>query len=307
MRPSDTQQISHPLPSHRTKHLKHLHYNLWPPVHRPSYNSGQSPSVQVLLLQNDTCGLSTGSTLWLGAQLLSAYLLSHAPSRTTRRSQRRYAIEIGAGTGLMSITLSALGYSVLATDIEPSLTSILMPNVKGWVSSSSTWSGPLCVCRLDWNLPINHRSIQSCLSSLCHPGDLQDAFINLNQVDDEKCEDTELENKKEFDLIVTTDTVYTSELLRPLLMTLKHLSDSSTRPPPIYLALERRDPTLVENFFNMAEELDFKADRIDRNSLVKVTEQMGWELDDWEGVEIWKLRQRVQKSKPRHISGITSN
>ncbi|EGG09739.1 uncharacterized protein MELLADRAFT_47341 [Melampsora larici-populina 98AG31] len=276
MKSSDIQQLSQPLPSHRTKHLKHLQYNLWPPVLKPSYNSVQSPTVHISLLQNDNCGLSTGSTLWLGAQVLSAYLLSHVPSRTTRKCQSRCAIEIGAGTGLMSITLSALGYHVLATDIEPSLTSILMPNVKGWVSSSSAESGPLCVGRLDWNLPINYRTIQSWL-----------------------------ESKIEFDLIVTTDTVYTSELLRPLLMTLKNLSDSSTRPPPIYLALERRDPALVESFFKMADQLNFKADRIDHSSLVKLTEQMGWELDDWEGVEVWKLRQRVQKLKARHVSGTT--
>lgn len=238
--------------------------------------------------------------------LLSAYLLSHAPSRTTRRSQRRYAIEIGAGTGLMSITLSALGYSVLATDIEPSLTSILMPNIKGWTSSSSTWSGPLCVCRLNWNLPINYRSIQSCLKSTLHPGHIQDGLIDLNHDSDENVQDTELESKIEFDLIVTTDTVYTSELIRPLLTTLKSLSDLSTRPPPIYLALERRDPALVENFFNMAEQLNFKADQIDHSSLVKLTEQMGWDLEDWEGVEIWKLRQRVRKLKTRHISGTAS-
>lgn len=206
----------------------------------------------------------------------------------------------------MSITLSALGYSVLATDIEPSLTSILMPNIKGWTSSSSTWSGPLCVCRLDWNLPINYRSIQSCLKSTLHPGHIQDGLIDLNHDSDENVQDTELESKIEFDLIVTTDTVYTSELIRPLLTTLKSLSDLSTRPPPIYLALERRDPALVENFFNMAEQLNFKADQIDHSSLVQLTEQMGWDLEDWEGVEIWKLRQRVQKLKTRHISGTAS-
>ncbi|KAG0144942.1 hypothetical protein CROQUDRAFT_79419 [Cronartium quercuum f. sp. fusiforme G11] len=284
-----------PLPSHSTKHLRQLDYVLSPLVYP---TTGPSEAIQVTLLQNDACGTSTGATLWLGAQILSAYLLSESTNRPG--NGRRYAIEIGAGTGLVSITLSALGYCVLATDIEPSMTDVLMPNMQSWMASSSQWSGPMCVCSLDWNCSIDWLSIRSCLHSVTQPGFVQDVVFNLNlnlntnRIGESSPEEMTIEGPVEFDLIVTSDTVYTPELVEPLLKTLLELSGTSRRPPPIYLALERRDPTLVEDFLAKAKQSNFKTDRISHSTLVKITEKMSWKLDDWEGAEIWKLRKRTQ-------------
>lgn len=194
--------------------------------------------------------------------------------------------------GLLSITLSALGYTVLTTDIEPAISQVLLPNVQAWIEKSHQWAGSLCVCKLDWTQPIDQRITHSTLQS----GLVKEGVVNLNRLEGSSQSDDHTTNTH-LDLIVTTDTVYAPELIDPLLKTLDELSSGSSRPPLIYLALERRDPGVIESFLKKSQEfMNFKTNRIDHQVLVKLTTQMGWELDDWEGVEIYKLRRRFQGS-----------
>lgn len=125
---------------------------------------------------------------------------------------------------------------------------------------------------------------------------MKEGVVNLNRLEGSSQSDDHTTNTH-LDLIVTTDTVYAPELIDPLLKTLDELSSGSSRPPLIYLALERRDPGVIESFLKKSQEfMNFKTNRIDHQVLVKLTTQMGWELDDWEGVEIYKLRRRFQGS-----------
>lgn len=72
------------LPAHQTKHLSVLEH---PIRSLPTFSLRQS---------ND--GATTGSGLWLGAQVLAAYLLhTHRPQKQGARPR---AIELGAGVGL---------------------------------------------------------------------------------------------------------------------------------------------------------------------------------------------------------------
>lgn len=103
-----------------------------------------------------------------------------------------------------------------------------------------------------------------------------------------------------YDLIVTADTLYTADLITPLLRSLHHLSQLSTLPGakyscPVYLAIERRDPALMDRAFDECSGIwSFKVERIRVAKIKKVLERAGvsWvnEKSMWEGVEIWKMR-----------------
>jgi len=100
-----------------------------------------------------------------------------------------------------------------------------------------------------------------------------------------------------FDLIISADTVYSPDLVQPMLRTLHALcvvssSASAARPPQIILCVERRDPVLLDSLLADAKEnWKFTVERIPHKKLVKVVEKSShWDRSDWEGVELWKFK-----------------
>lgn len=97
------------------------------------------------------------------------------------------------------------------------------------------------------------------------------------------------------DMIITCDTVYSPDLIIPLLRTISILSDQSTT---IYVSLEVRDPTLIQSFLDQAigTEFRFSCSKVPEETLKRSLEvNLGWreaERDDWLGVEVWKLKKR---------------
>ncbi|KAH9454564.1 hypothetical protein Pst134EB_014636 [Puccinia striiformis f. sp. tritici] len=290
--PSD---ICRPIPSSETKHLALLKYPLWPPIEGCSISDGIQRVAH--LNQNDDCRTSTGSTLWLSSQILSAYLLATLSKNMARAKSRSLrAVEVGAGTGLLSITLSALSYTVLATDIEPSLTQILLPNVRNWMEDNPS-AGKICTCQLDWNLEPDPQSICTAFSSDANLELTSD--LNLPTESDGQARILTRQDGLatiSIDLIVSADTVYTVELIRPLLTTLTKLTTMSLKQPLIYIALERRDPNLVDSFFRIAVEMGFRATQVEHNRLRKWVDSTGWIDGDWEAVEVWKLCMKQRRA-----------
>ncbi|KNZ62621.1 uncharacterized protein VP01_1247g3 [Puccinia sorghi] len=201
-------------------------------------------------------------------------------------------------TGLLSVSLSALGYTVLATDIEPTLTEILAPNVRQWMhGESSGGAGRISTCFLDWNLGPDWRSIEAAFSG--GTDRFQGEVPTSNHVNESHGAvsgaplrttlDTGSDEALPIDLIVSADTVYAVELVSPLLVTISVLSARSPKPPVIYIALERRDPCLINTFFQLAREMGFKSVQVDASRLRKIVEGMQWSEEDWEAVEVWKL------------------
>ncbi|KAG7092336.1 hypothetical protein E1B28_008697 [Marasmius oreades] len=246
-------------PAHITKHLPVLDYPF-------------TSTISFQLLQSDN-GSHNGTTLWLGAQCLSAYLRQCVkPAHSV--------IELGSGIGLTSLVLSSLGWKkVVATDTASVISSVLSQNI-----TNNSLGGDDCrilVRELDWTISperwtwdndyvVTSASYTSTTRRLSHP----------------------------FDLIVTADTVYEPSLLEPLLRTIHGLCTMSvavspnSRAPMILLCFERRDPVLVDSLLAAARnKWNFRVNKVPGRKLSKAMEKSGldWRRSDWEGVEVWKF------------------
>ncbi|TKY89145.1 hypothetical protein EX895_001676 [Sporisorium graminicola] len=256
------------LPAHQTKHLAELVYRF------PSIDTSFR-----LIQRNDTN--STGSSLWLSSQVLASYLLhtySRAPHQTCSDAappMRKKVLELGSGTGLLSLLMARLGWQVTATDIPPVLDSVLRPNIEAGlyqlVHSGLAAPDQLHVCELDWTTSPDNWHPQPNTPS------------------------TPAQSAQNPDLIITADTIYEPSIVRPLLSTLAHFyhRQDDTRPT-VLLALERRDPPHITEALRIASHdfsLPFK--QVPAKRVRKMFDALGdgakWSRDDWEGVEIWKL------------------
>ena len=94
-----------------------------------------------------------------------------------------------------------------------------------------------------------------------------------------------------FDLIISSDTLYDVSLIQPFFRTVRALAASSREiepltPPLFLLALERRDPQLIDGALACAP---VPLTRVPDKKVRKALERSGvrWDASDWEGVEIW--------------------
>lgn len=168
------------------------------------------------------------------------------------------AVELGAGVGLTSMLLALLGWKIFATDIEPSLSTVLKPTIEANSDALSSADGSCTALHLDW------LAVDDTARTLF--GD-------------------------SIDLIVTTDTIYASDLVDPLFRAIKALATPGhTR---ILLALERRDPAMVDGALQRAREVhgvSFKP--IDPEVIVKAAAAHGnkaWTSEDIEDVQVLEL------------------
>src|SRR5579859_2446378 len=117
-----------PLPAHRTKDVSPLIYPL-------------TPSNTVYITQKSPLNsISTGTTLYLSSQLLAHYAQTVTP-RGTR------AIELGAGTGLVSIALGIMGWEVWTTDLWNVIDDVLQTNIE---RNREDTTGTITIQELDW-------------------------------------------------------------------------------------------------------------------------------------------------------------
>jgi hypothetical protein len=232
----------YPLPAHQTKDVSPLVYPL-------------SASKAVHITQKSPLNsVSTGTTLYLTSQLLAHYVHS-----TPLRGHR--AIELGAGTGLVSIALGFLGWSIWATDLPNVIDDVLRTNIE-----RNRDSDTIIIQDLDWRMQSwqwNHPSPTKTIP--------------------------------EFDLILCADGVYTLDLIDPLLRTMQTLSGS--RSPSILLAFERRDTEVIDAFFEKSRSLGFTSKKVNlRRVLGRDIARWGWNREDWHSVEIWTMRYKAANS-----------
>jgi protein N-lysine methyltransferase METTL21D len=230
-----------PLPAHATKDVSPLHYPLT-----------ASHTVQIVQ-KAPLNSISTGTTLYLSSQLLAHYLQETKPRGAK-------AIELGAGTGLVSLALAILGWQVWATDLSNVIEDVLQINV------DRNRHGDVIVQELDWTRD-NWRWTTFDAADIKSP---------------------------EFDLIVCADGVYSIALLPHLLRTLQSLCGS--RSPLILMAFERRDSAVIDTFFEQSRTLGFTSKKINiRRILGRQIVRWDWTPDDWHSVEIWSMRLNMKK------------
>ncbi|KAI0375025.1 hypothetical protein BV20DRAFT_1010906 [Pilatotrama ljubarskyi] len=265
-------------PAHETKHIPLLAY----PFRTHRFHLAQ--------LDN---GATNGSALWLGAQCLSLFLSDNLknkpPSSTGLASDgnRPRAVELGSGIGLSALALASMGWDVIATDLHDVVSTVLSGNISRNLTQLPPDSGTVQVRELDWTVPPDqwrwdHPDIIASTQVATPPSEAQQGPIL----------------GPPFDLIVTSDTIYSVALVTPLLRALHGLCRSplpEARCPPVYLCLERRDPALVDHALSQARDpWGFRVERISLKKLAKAIEKAGarWDKSDWEDVEIWKLSLR---------------
>lgn len=206
-----------------------------------------------------------------------------------------------------SLSLASLGYDVLATDTMHVCASVLRSNIN---ANAHLVPGRVRVRELDWGADStgwiwdNPVSITSpAPSSFPRGGDSRDFLA------------------PPFDLIVSSDTIYDTALVAPLFETIRALSALSSatpvlsppssllsievppappskspgtptcKPPVIYLAVERRDPTFITTAFRRAgEEWGLLFQRVPEKRLRRAGVGVGWDAGEWEGVEVWRGR-----------------
>ncbi|CAL1704367.1 unnamed protein product [Somion occarium] len=265
------------LPAHQTKHLSQLQY----PFRTCCFH----------LAQRDN-GQTNGTALWLGAQCLSLYLADICARKSaTAAKQRPRVIELGSGVGLSALALSSLGWDVLATDLPDVISAVLSGNIARNISNLPLTSGAIQVCVLDWTIPPDKWTWDNDL----HIAASSEDRIELSSLSS-RCEER---LRPPFDMIISADTMYNPALVDPFLRTLHNLSVLSSsgakRAPPVYLCIERRDPTLIQQALASAKDTwNFAVERIFRKKVVKAMDKGGltWTPEDWDGVEIWKLTLR---------------
>jgi hypothetical protein len=177
---------------------------------------------------------------------------------------------------------------VLATDVPPVL-ELLRHNVEQNVAALPWSTGRIDIRELDWTV-LPESWTWNNPSTIATHGTVAENSASAHV-------------HPHFDLVITADTLYQPTLTQPLLRSLHHLitmtsssfpptSDSSSSRTRCYVALERRDPALIDAALNSAQqEFGFTCDRVPPRKLAKAMKEaaLNWEKDDWDGVEIWEL------------------
>lgn len=182
---------------------------------------------------------------------------------------RPLAIELGAGTGFLSLVLALCGWSVMATDLAQGQ-EILCANLEANKDDLRTADNDhIRAVTLDWQSDELPTELLSAPSKGQIPS-----------------------------LVVATDTLYATDIVEPFFQTfdrLLRLGRSDTEglgPCRGLLAIERRDPGFIDNALEVAErQFGLRLERIDDRKVSEVvTRSLQWPLDAWDGVEIWEVR-----------------
>lgn len=172
--------------------------------------------------------------------------------------------------------MCSLGWDVVATDTRAVVSAVLQHNIDANRLNLPAGAGTIQTRELDW-------TVDPARWTWSHPS----VVASHDYSDSHSPADT---LRPPFDLILTADTLYSPQLVRPLLRALQALS--ATACPPIYIALERRDPQLADDALQQARDVwSFSVQRVPHKKVARamLKARCNWDSADWEGVEIWKL------------------
>ncbi|KAI8087773.1 putative methyltransferase-domain-containing protein [Gilbertella persicaria] len=207
--------------------------------------------------QNNT--QNHGTTVWDSAKLLALYLfdsLKRPTFKDTRVHNQKTCLELGSGCGLGGLTMAALGFNTVLTDLPEIVHCVLEPN---------------CTTAMDAILDWWHHLYPS---PVIEPPKISVQALNWL--------DTEASEPTIFDYIIASDCIYEIELVEPLLNCIKQHASHQTL---VFIAMERRDDAVVDGFIEKARLIGFEP-RMVLKKLIKN------QLVGNEDVEIWKLKLR---------------
>jgi hypothetical protein len=200
------------------------------------------------------------------------------------RSSRPFSpiLYLFTSSDIYSLAVHALGWDVLATDTAHTISSVLSPNIASNYPCPSS-GGTIQIRELDWLVPpeswdwTNPIAVASTSSS---------TSSSVTRADDP----TVL--RPPFDLIISSDTIYVVELVQPFFRAL-HAAVTASGSPSVYLCIECRDSALVDRALTEAKDVwGFTVTHVAHRRVSKAMEKGGlkWKKEDWDGVEIWRLK-----------------
>jgi hypothetical protein len=179
--------------------------------------------------------------------------------------------------------MHSLGWDVLATDTAHTISSALSPNIASNYTTSSCDRGIIQIRELDWLVPPESWDWTNPIAVA--------STNSYTSTTVPRADDTTI-LKPPFDLIISSDTIYATELVQPLLRAL-HAAVTASSSPHVYLCIERRDSALVDHCLSEARDVwGFTVTRVNHRRVSKAMEKGGlkWKKEDWDGVEIWRLK-----------------
>ncbi|KAJ1678478.1 Protein-lysine N-methyltransferase efm6 [Spiromyces aspiralis] len=184
------------------------------------------PHLAALTIYSDPCGTGgVGTTIWDSAHVLARYFERCVREQTLDLTDK-HVLELGAGTGLVGLTIARLAPGarrVTLTDKRP-IIPLLERNVAANASSSAC--APLIVQELDW--------------SAVHNTDTDTTYIAPFPPD----------------IVVASDCIFVPELYNIFLNALNAVCGPETQ---VYLALESRDfPTEAKFFAKFGDAFSFR-------------------------------------------------
>lgn len=211
------------------------------------------------ILHQDNASCETGSTLWLSAQVLIAYLLGRRPRRRSARRER--VLELGSGIGLTALALRQILHAhVVASDCAAIL--------------------PLLTRNISEN---RVRAVGS-----------QEAEIEVKEIDWFK---QQVSPSEDFDLIVMSDVIYSPDLLAPLLNTILTFMSKKTTlylAQEVRVAtLLDRFLEMCSLHMKVTQISDHEIESMIRERFTarNITEdEMSGNAKDWSGVAIYKMK-----------------
>ncbi|KAJ3046007.1 hypothetical protein HDV00_003755 [Rhizophlyctis rosea] len=209
------------------------------------YHLTLSPTQTLKLVQSTDSGTS-GTTVWPGGHDLALYLTSlHTKSKLSLTAKR--LIDLGTGTGIVGLTAAYHGAHVTLTD-QPHV--INGPILKDNIALNTPDLPPnttLTTTVLDWN----SHAINPDPETISPP----------------------------YDIVCGADVMYDISFASPLAHTISNLTNAKS---VVFIAYERRDPLVHEEFMSKMKEVGFKGTKISKRAAGKLNQDSL--------VDIWKYK-----------------
>ncbi|KAI9497248.1 putative methyltransferase-domain-containing protein [Zychaea mexicana] len=235
------------------------------------------PSLSLDLCQLNNTG-NHGTTVWDSAKVLAFYLMDtiKRPSWTMvdgklELQNTKKCIELGSGCGLGGLTMAALGFDTVMTDLPSVVEHVLQVNKQRNERHIKDW----------WYQLLEQSTHDSTMT-------LQNPRVGVKSLDwlqysadPEKCTTVD----PPYNYILAADCIYCTEVLPPLLQSCWNLASPTTT---ILVALEHRDDIVVNAFVEKAKEFGFDPRMVP-------SKQLRTEVIGNEDIEIWKLKKKRSK------------